>query len=281
MKKLKLLLLTSMLALTGCTQEVKLGENDTKLVATDVTQSADAVVYPDDNPSLPDGQAVWEKMNCAQCHGGAKASAEGGDKADTKASGEAAPTETSPMPNRGASVTANLSDKAAMENTKPLDQYLFLTYGKPGSDHQALKDKLSRRQIWDLVFYSRSLSTPALTDKEWEALDPVFGANCAVCHGKRGHGDGPLARNLDPVPANFHQYNRFYDRTDKQIWEHIAYGIKWTGMPEFRNKKDKTKNVTFDDAYIHKLTSYIRAFHMSTKPTVPVSISMKKGSMPQ
>jgi mono/diheme cytochrome c family protein len=30
----------------------------------------------------------------------------------------------------------------------------------------------------------------------------IFAANCVTCHGASGKGDGPLAKGLDPKPAN-------------------------------------------------------------------------------
>jgi mono/diheme cytochrome c family protein len=192
---------------------------------------------------VADGKVVWQKMNCAECH------------SDTG----------KPVAGKA---TVDLSNASYMAKQKPINQYVLITYGKDGTNHPALKDQLSRRELWDLVFYTRTLATPALTDKDIELIDPVFGSNCAVCHGKRGHGDGPLARNLDPIPANFHQYSRFYDREDDVLYDHIANGIKWEGMPNFLNKQDRVKNVKFDEAYIRKLVQYVRHFGVETAPTL-------------
>ena len=216
---------------------------DSNLANKDLTQSNHAVIFPDDNPSVPDGKVVYEKLNCAQCH---------------SATGE-------PVKD---SATVNLSDKLYMAKQKPVDQYIFLTYGKEGLKHPDLKGQLSRREIWDLVFYVRSLAVPVLSDDEIAKIDPVFGSNCAVCHGKRGHGDGPLARNMDPIPANFHQFDRFYDREDDVLYDHIANGIKWEGMPNFLDKQDRVKNVKFDEAYIRTLVQYVRHFHENNQATL-------------
>lgn len=255
MKKSAFLLLIPILfTLTACTgSQVNLKGSESDLVHTNVTEAEGVIVYPDDNPSVPDGKVVWEKMNCAECHG-----TEG--KTPVKLAGG---TEE-----KG---TLVLSDPLFVAKQMPSEQYKFLTYG--GKGHPALKDKLTRRQIWDLVFYSRSLGVPALTDAEFSAIDPVFGANCAVCHGKRGHGDGPLARNMEPLPANFHQYNRFYERTDDQIWDHIAYGIPWEGMPNFLGKVDRKKDVKFDDKYIRSMVRYVRNFHSTNLATSPQTAS--------
>ncbi len=232
--------------LTSCAQpEVKVPDAQ-NMLKEELTQApTDFVVYPDDRPSIPDGKLVWDspqKGNCASCHGATG----GGGSAEGKA-------------------VAALSDPRAMAQKKPVEQYKFITFSK--DPHHKMQDKLTNREIWNLVFYTRSLATPAITQADKEAIDPVFGSNCAVCHGTKGDGDGPLARNLEPMPANFQTFRRFYDRTDDTLFDHIANGIKWEGMPNFLGKEDKKKNVKFDHAYIKKLVAYVRTFHVSNEPT--------------
>jgi mono/diheme cytochrome c family protein len=233
------------IGLTGCAEKVSL-KND-KLSGTAVTASNEIVV-PDDKPSVPDGKAVWTKLssnagatNCASCHG---MSGQGGDKA-----------------------AVNFSDKDAMRKLKPVDQFATVWVGGK-TNHPALNGIVSRRDAWNLVFYVRSLAVAPLNDKEVQDISAAFGSNCAVCHGTKGYGDGPLAHNLEPQPANFQNYNRFYDREDDVLYDHIANGIAWEGMPAFLNKQDKAKNITFDKEYIWKLVQYVRHFHESTESTV-------------
>ncbi len=257
-KKSLLSLLPLICLLTGCTQPLNLQGSQQDLAQKQVTEAANIISYPDDNPSSADGKLVFEKMNCAECHGATGA-------------GESGKT------------TVNLSDPKYMAKQKPVDQYSFLMYGRSGINHPSVKGKMSVRETWDLVFYTRSLATPLLAKSDWEAVDPVFGSNCAVCHGKKGFGDGPLAHNMEPLPANFHQFNRFYDREDDVLYDHIANGINnaagnptYAGMPNFLNKEDKTKNVKFDEAYIRKLVAYVRQFHSSAEPTLAEAAPAKK-----
>lgn len=250
MKKALLMLVPVIVLLSGCGQQVSLEGQETELASRTASEGARTVVFPDDNPSVPDGKGVWEKMSCAECH---------------SATGE-------PVSGKA---TVNLADAKYMAKQKPVVQYEFIAYGKEGSSHPVMRDKMSRRELWDLVFYVRSLAIPPLSDKDIEQIDALFGSNCVVCHGTRGHGDGPLAHNMEPLPANFHQYNRFYDREDDLLWDHIANGINWAGMPNFLNKQDRAKNVKFDEAYIRKLVNYVRHFHASNKPTLAQAASAK------
>jgi len=233
----------SVLMLTACSGTQVINGSESKLVKENVTAGNEEVIYPDAPPSVPDGKVVWQKMNCAVCHG---------------------------IEGKGISgkCTIDLSDKYHMVKETPLEEYKFLVFGKPGLVHPCINNLTSRREAWNLVFYVRSLARPPLTAKQIDEMTAVFGSNCAVCHGTKGYGDGPLGRNFEPVPANFQNYERFYNRTDYVLWDHIANGIKWEGMPNFLGKEDKAKNVKFDQAYIWKLVDYVRHFHETAQSTI-------------
>ncbi len=264
-KQALLMLIPLMVGLSACTGEVKVGERSDSLANPEVTKADGRIVWPDSNPSAPDGSVYYKQMNCAECHG---------------ADGKGVPGKSD----------FDLTNVDVMRTRKPVNQYKSIAFGEgevfktpvlsgvgatAGQSshedvldrkftHPAFSDKLQKRQIWDLVFYCRSMAAPLLSKKEADEMKAVFGANCAVCHGTRGAGDGPLNKGLvlQPAPANFNQFNRFYDRTDEQIWDHIANGIKWEGMPNFLGKEDKKNKVKFDPPYIWKLTQYIRNFHV-------------------
>ncbi len=232
------------IALSACSkQEITLSGKEDRLGEASVTRGENVVVYPDSSPSTADGKTAWKQMNCAVCH------------ADN---GKGVPGKCA----------IDLTDKGHAHKQKPIDQFKFISFGKPGSNHVAVSDKLSRRLTWALVFYVRSFADAPLTDAQVMDVDAVFGSNCAVCHGKQGVGDGPLGRNFEPKPANFRNFARFYDRSDDVLWDHIANGIKWEGMPDFLGKEDKAKNIKFDNEYIWKLVQYVRHFHETTQPTL-------------
>lgn len=255
-------------AMTACTTPVNLSAKEEKIGSKELTLGKGVVLFPDSGaPSVADGGVYWKQNNCAQCHG-----------EDGKGvSGQC---------------DVDLTNIEWMRKRKPVDQFKVLTFGEGieyvqpvtsalGSaegnrlemeeergkgraiKHDAYLEKLNNRQRWDLIFYSRSLAAPLLPAEERLAMKAVFGANCAVCHGSRGAGDGQLNKGLvlQPAPANFTQYDRFYDRTDEQIWDHIAHGIKWEGMPNFLGKQDRGNKVTFDADYIWHLVQYVRNFH--------------------
>ncbi len=238
MKLTKILPLIPIIGLLSSCAQTEVKVPNTTMVNEKQTEApVDYVVYPDDRPSIADGKILWEKNNCAQCHGANGETAQGGKPA--------------------------LADKLYGASRKPVEQYQSLTYKDP----HKLQTKLNSKEIWNLVVYARSLSNPPLSKEDMDYIAPVFGSNCAVCHGTKGDGEGPLARNLEPNPANFTTYRRFFDRTDDTLYDHIANGIKWEGMPNFLGKEDKKKNFKFDHDNIKKLVLYVRNFQVSSEGT--------------
>ncbi|MBK9144373.1 MAG: c-type cytochrome [Candidatus Melainabacteria bacterium] len=276
-KKL-IMLIPLVVAMTAC-GEVSVKDN-ANLSSADLTRGDNRVIFPDSRPSVADGSVYWQKYQCASCHG-------------VEGKGVAGKCDL------------DLTDAEIMRSRKPVDQYRAIAFGEgeifkepvlsagpvDGNEepvlvrkfeHPAFNNQATRRELWNLVFYSRSLSVPLLSKEEYDKITPVFGANCAVCHGTKGAGDGPLNKGLvlQPTPANFNQFNRFYDRTDEQIWDHIANGIKWEGMPNFLGKEDKPKGVKFDADYIWKLVQYIRNFAEVAEPELEKVAAASTGSAP-
>jgi mono/diheme cytochrome c family protein len=254
---LLLVVLPAMTLISGCGNQVTVKGDDTQLVSKGVTKGGREAIYPDDKPSEPDGKVIYEKLSCAECHG-----------ADGKGiSGKA---------------SIDLASAEYMRKQKPIDQYMFLAFGKDGVKHPSTLDSTTSQKTWNLVFYLRSLSCPLLGVADYTAVTPVYGGNCMVCHGPKGYGDGPLNKYnvLEPNPANFQNYQRFYDRTDDTLYDHIANGIKWEGMPNFLGKEDKAKKVKFDEAYIWKLVAYVRAFHSTNKQIAEANIGSPVAGSP-
>ncbi|MBX9694028.1 MAG: c-type cytochrome [Cyanobacteria bacterium] len=256
-----------LVALTAC-GTLNVEQKADQLASRNVTVGRDEAIFPDATPSTADGSVYWKQQNCAVCHG------DGGKGVPGKCD-------------------VDLTNVDWMRGRKPTDQYLAIAFGE-GKDiempvlsagtesgdvepvvkrtfqHTRYSDKLTRRQLWDLVFYTRALAVPLLSKEERAATKVVFGGNCAVCHGARGAGDGDLNKGLvlQPAPANFNKFKRFYDRTDDQLFDHIANGIKWEGMPNFLGKEDKAKGIKFDPPYIWKLVQYVRNFHEDALPAL-------------
>ncbi len=58
----------------------------------------------------------------------------------------------------------------------------------------------------------------------------LYAANCAICHGENGEGDGPAAANLPKPPANLHA-DHVQVNSDGALFFTITHGVPDSPMP--------------------------------------------------
>lgn len=68
----------------------------------------------------------------------------------------------------------------------------------------------------------------------------LYAANCAVCHGESGEGDGPGGVALDPKPSNLYD-DHVQELTDGALFYTISHGKPATAMPAWENVLDETE----------------------------------------
>jgi high-affinity iron transporter len=64
----------------------------------------------------------------------------------------------------------------------------------------------------------------------------IYQKNCAGCHGTLGSGDGPLAKGLEPPPANLTDRTALRDRSPLDYYRRITIGVVGTSMPAFETR---------------------------------------------
>jgi high-affinity iron transporter len=64
----------------------------------------------------------------------------------------------------------------------------------------------------------------------------VYQANCASCHGTAGMGDGPLARGLEPKPADLARDSALVDQSPLDFYRRVTIGVVGTAMPAFETR---------------------------------------------
>ena len=70
----------------------------------------------------------------------------------------------------------------------------------------------------------------------------LFGANCVICHGGNGEGDGPGAVAFSPRPANFTDPKFWQNMNDGKIADVIRNGHGM--MPAFNLTPQQIKAIT-------------------------------------
>ncbi len=76
----------------------------------------------------------------------------------------------------------------------------------------------------------------ALTDENLIAGVQLYGQHCAICHGT-SQGDSsasPVAKGLYPQPPQLASEGVEDDTAGESFWK-IKHGIRWTGMPSWKN----------------------------------------------
>jgi high-affinity iron transporter len=64
----------------------------------------------------------------------------------------------------------------------------------------------------------------------------VYQQNCASCHGTMGTGDGPLAKGLEPPPANLTDRSVLLNQSPLDYYRRITIGVVGTAMPAFETR---------------------------------------------
>lgn len=77
------------------------------------------------------------------------------------------------------------------------------------------------------------------TPETIDAGRTVFQANCAICHGPRGLGDGPQAFLLQPRPVNLQLHVPQHAPGEIEYW--ITTGVAGTGMPAWKDTLTETQ----------------------------------------
>ncbi|HEX6292255.1 MAG TPA: CopD family protein [Herpetosiphonaceae bacterium] len=84
-------------------------------------------------------------------------------------------------------------------------------------------------------YFARATATEnplSATPEVLAAGRQIYQQNCVSCHGETGRGDGPAARSLPGLPADFTQQH-FVTHTDAEIFGWIKSGKPGTVMPAF------------------------------------------------
>ena len=69
----------------------------------------------------------------------------------------------------------------------------------------------------------------------------LYAEQCASCHGTEGFGDGPAAAGMEPPPINFHDIERYKQRTLFGLHSTITQGVSDTAMKAYDQLSDNDR----------------------------------------
>ena len=139
---------------------------------------------------------------------------------------------------------------------------------------ESIKNKVNPQIVWDTVnninsklmsSFGIEINKSPITPISLENGKKVFEKNCSTCHGLRGNGDGPIAKELDPRPAVLSDPKLTGDKETIPYdnFEVINVGIANTSMKPWAD--------VLSEAQIWDVTYYIRTFSNEVVQLPPVN----------
>ena len=111
------------------------------------------------------------------------------------------------------------------------EELVTLVEDKRSAEHVAARAGALRQAIIEAHAVEVSPRRPP----DLRAAATLYAAQCALCHGAEGRGDGPAGRALDPRPASFHDRERLAQQSVYGLYSTITLGVEKTGMASFRS----------------------------------------------
>jgi mono/diheme cytochrome c family protein len=175
---------------------------------------ASDILYPLLPPDLVNGAQIY-RHECIQCHG-------------TRGMGDGLQADQLPVP----AAALGLADFS--NQYTPAEWYAVVTKGDMENYMPNFTAILTDRQRWDVVSYVMSLSTPEDMVHEGQIL---YQQNCVRCHGQDGKGNGPDAKSLSGIPADFTNQAFMAQISSSTLYQVITTGIT-PDMPAYKDALD-------------------------------------------
>ena len=216
------------------------------LVACSDNVEATGPVTSDGRYSAAAGQVLYAQ-HCTVCHG--EAGRGDGPTADA----------LNPKP-------ADFTDHELRDSRTPAERFDIINNGVASTGMPPWGAALSEDEIWAVLYYEWSLANGS---EGTAAGKQIFEANCAVCHGEVGRGDGSIAESLETSPADFTDHEFMSTRSNQDLFNVITNGK--TPMPSWEAALDEDQR--------WQVISYLRSF--SFQPAGPGVILAEPTSRPE
>ncbi len=113
-------------------------------------------------------------------------------------------------------------------------QLLMLVKNKQSAD----KVKQLTSQMHAQIVKAYNITVIPRKQPDLQQAKELYQQNCVACHGEQGLGNGVLAKTLEPKPTNFHDLERYRQRTLFGLHNTITQGVADTAMKGFDHLSD-------------------------------------------
>lgn len=139
-----------------------------------------------------------------------------------------------------------------------------------------IKQKSSARQIKQLslqmhqaIIDAYQITVVPRTPPDLQQAAALYADHCASCHGADGFGAGPESVNMDPPPINFHDSQRYQQRSLYGLYSTITQGVSNTSMKAFDQLTEEERwSLAF---YVGAFAAEKTAVEIDTSPLLNIS----------
>lgn len=97
----------------------------------------------------------------------------------------------------------------------------------------------------------------------------IYADQCSSCHGAEGFGDGPASIGMEPAPTNFHDVERYKQRTLYGLHSTITQGVSGTSMIAYDQLSNEERwSLAF---YVGGLAVPVSDINISDSPLLNIS----------
>ena len=151
------------------------------------------------------------------------------------------PSEYDEMLDFTAGITQQLADLPAHETKAELmtDAQTLSGWVKQKASGEKVR-KLTAQMHQKIISAYQIMVVPR-KQPDLAKAEQLYAAQCASCHGAEGFGDGPAAADMSPPPINFHDIERYQQRTLYGLHSTITQGVGGTSMKAYDQLSDEDR----------------------------------------
>ncbi len=139
----------------------------------------------------------------------------------------------------GLAILSILVSACASGSGEPTAQVVEPSEGEHDEEEDEHEPEEHMEGEHDVPDEAAAVPNPFASDEESLAAGTVlYAANCAICHGETGEGDGPAAAGLEKAPSDLHE-GHVQENSDGALFYIISHGKPDTPMPAWDNVLDE------------------------------------------